>query len=268
VGRPADRSPLTARLDSPPRPAEVSPPFRTPREPLRDLAVRRHRTVPARPACGAPSRPAARALLLDAPDAHPRGTAGGALPPDQGGGRPLPLARAGGGRRRQRLRPRPGEGRRALPAHPEPRLDAGAGRHAARGAPAVHGQGRQPHPRPGAQHPLRGAGARLHRPDLAPGRHGAGDGRRDPQLQAPRPGPGGPGLRGRRCHQHRRVPRGDQPRRGAALPAGGHHREQRLRLLDADLGAVRRGAAGRQGRGLRHSRGCGPTATTCSRPTG
>ncbi len=64
----------------------------------------------------------------------------------------------------------------------------------------------------------------------------------------------GPGLRGRRRHLDRRLPRGDQPRRRAALPAGGDRREQPLRLLHADRAAVRGRATGRQGGGLRHSR--------------
>ena len=41
-------------------------------------------------------------------------------------------------------------------------------------------------------------------------------------------------LRRRRRDVDRRVPRRDQLRRGAALPAGRRRREQRLRLLDAD----------------------------------
>ena len=45
---------------------------------------------------------------------------------------------------------------------------------------------------------------------------------------------GRPGVRGRRRHEHRRVPRRHQLRRGAAAAAGRHRREQRLRLLHAD----------------------------------
>ena len=46
-------------------------------------------------------------------------------------------------------------GRRPLSADPQPRLDAGEGRHAARDPAAVHGQGRLAHPRPRAQHSFR-----------------------------------------------------------------------------------------------------------------
>ena len=95
------------------------------------------------------------------------------------------------------LRPRG----RALAADPEPRLHAGQGRDAARGAAAVHGQGRLAHARPGAQHPLRRRrGPELRRPDLASGRHGAGHGRRHARVQAAEGAAGRAGLRGRRRH--------------------------------------------------------------------
>ena len=56
-----------------------------------------------------------------------------------------------------------------------------------------------------------------------------------------------PRLRRRRRHLDRRVPRRDQLRRRAALPARRDRREQRLRLLDAHAEADRRRAARRQG---------------------
>ena len=95
-------------------------------------------------------------------------------------------------------------------------------------------KGDSPDARPRAQHPLRRRrGPRLHRPDLAPGRHGAGHGRRHAVLQDAEGAAGRPGLRRRRRHVHRRLPRGDQLRRRAALSAGRDRREQRLRLLHA-----------------------------------
>ncbi len=53
------------------------------------------------------------------------------------------------------------------------------GAQPARDHPPVHGEGRFADARPRAQHPLRRHGPRLHRPDLASRRHGAGDGGRD-----------------------------------------------------------------------------------------
>ena len=87
---------------------------------------------------------------------------------------------------------------------------------------------------PRAQHPFRRSRSRLHRPDLPPGRHGPGHGRGHPVLQDAAGAAGGAGLRGRRRDEHRRLPRGDQFRGGAAAAAGGHRGEQRLRLLHAD----------------------------------
>ena len=107
----------------------------------------------------------------------------------------------------------------------------------------------------------------LRRPDLAPGRHGAGDGRhhaRRSRCAAKR----GSGLVyvGDGATSHRRLPRGHQLRRRAALPAGRHRREQRLRLLHARrrsrprraASRTRRsayGVAGRAGRRQRRARG-------------
>ena len=54
----------------------------------------------------------------------------------------------------QRLCARPQQGRHPLPPDPQPRLDAGAGRHPARSPAAVHGQGPESHPRPRAEHPF------------------------------------------------------------------------------------------------------------------
>ena len=74
-------------------------------------------------------------------------------------------------------------------------------------------------------------------------------------LQDAEAAAGRPGVRGRRRHLHRRLPRGDQLRRGAALPARGRDRgEQPLRLLHPHRPAVRGRAADRQGGGLRHPR--------------
>ena len=66
-----------------------------------------------------------------------------------------------------------------------------------------------------------------------------------------------PRLRRRRRDVDRRVSRRDQLRRGAALPARRDRREQRLRVLDADVEADRREAVRRQGDRLRHSRRAG-----------
>ncbi|CAA9351540.1 MAG: Branched-chain alpha-keto acid dehydrogenase, E1 component, alpha subunit, partial [uncultured Gemmatimonadetes bacterium] len=158
--------------------------------------------------------------------AHPLAgrEAGNALQAEQGGGRPIPLAGPGGRVGGQRLRPAPPHGRHrrhAVAADPQPGLHDHGGRHAGRGGAAVHGQGRLAGARQGAEHPLHGLPARLHRADLAAGRPGAGDGGGHAHLQAARPGPGGDGVHRRRRHLHRRLPRGDQLRRRAALPAGG-----------------------------------------------
>ena len=135
----------------------------------------------------------------------------------------------------------------------------------ARGPAAVHGQGRFAHPRPRAQHPFRRPrGPELRRPDLAPGRHGAGHGRRHAHLQDAEGAARRAGVRGRRRHLHRRVPRGHQLRRGPALPAGRDRREQPLRLLHAH----RRSSAPPSGWPTRRrataSPASGPTATTSS----
>ena len=123
----------------------------------------------------------ARALLLDAAHALARGAARRAVPPDEGRRRAVSLARPGGRRGRQRLRAR--APRHPVAADPQPRLDAREGRDAGGDPPAVHGEGRFADARPRAQHPLRRPRSRLHRPDLAARRHGAGDGRRHAVVQ-------------------------------------------------------------------------------------
>ena len=86
------------------------------------------------------------------------------------------------------------------------------GRDAARSAAAVHGQRRFADARPRAEHPLRRSRARVHRPDLAARRHGAGDGRRDADVQDARRKARRSRLRRRRRDIHRCLSRGHQLR--------------------------------------------------------
>ncbi len=212
-------------------------------------------------------RSAARAVLLHA--AHPLagGAAGQSVPADQGGRGTVPLPGPGGRRGGLRLRAGPLQGRRPLSADPQSRLHAGAGRHPARDPAAIHGQGRLTHPGPRAEHSFRRHGARVHRPDLASGRHGAGHGRGHPFVQAAGRAAGRAGVRGRRGHLHRRVPRGDQLRRGPALPAGGDRGEQRLRLLHSHQQADRVHQLQGQGESATGFPACGQTGTMSWRPT-
>ena len=176
------------------------------------------------------------------------------LPADQGRRRTLPLARPGGGR--GRLAPSRSSARDMLSP-----LIRNLGSMLVKGATPVEilrqymAKGDSPTRGRELEHPLRRPRSRLHRPDLAARRHGAGDGRRHALVQAARRGPRGPRVRRRRRDQHRRVPRGDQLRGGAALPARRDRREQRLRLLDADV-ASRRAAKQfvDKARGLRRPR--------------
>ena len=66
---------------------------------------------------------------------------------------------------------------------------------------------------------------------------------------------------------HRRVPRRDQLRRGAALPARRDRREQRLRVLDADARSRPPRSSSWTRRSATASPASRPTATTCSRST-
>jgi hypothetical protein len=169
------------------------------------------------------ARAEARAVLLDAPHAHARGAARRAVSADEGRGglfRSLGQEADAVGscyalERRDVMSP----------------LIRNLGAMLVKGATPVEvlkqymAKGDSPDARPRAEHPLRrrrrpGDDARLPRPDLAARRHGAGDGRRDALVQAARRGPGGARVRGRRRDEHRRLPRGDQLRRRAALPAG------------------------------------------------
>ena len=196
-----------------------------------------------------------------------RGAARESLPADEGRRWTLPLARAGGRRRGQRLRARPERRRHFEPAHSQPGLDAREGRAAAGDHPPVHGQGRFADARTRAEHPLRRARSRLHRPDLASGRHGPGDGRGHALVQDARREARGTRLRGRRRDVDGRLSRRDQLRGGAALPARRDRGEQRLRVLDAEHEAERREGVRGQGDRRTAFRAIARTATTCSRRT-
>ena len=124
-----------------------------------------------------------------------------------------------------------------------------------------------PTARPRAQHPFQRSRARLHRPDLAPGRHGAGHGRRDALVQDAEAAPGRPGLRRRRRDEHRRLPRGDQLRRGAAAARWSSSARTTATPLSTPMQkqtAVTQLVDKAAAYGIP---GVRPTATTCSRCT-
>ena len=136
-------------------------------------------------------------------------------------------------RRRLGVRARPVEGDVLSPLIRNLGLHAGEGRHSARGAAAVHGQGRFAHPAAASSTSTSATsrtrnfiGQISHLGDMVPVMAGV-----TLVVQAAEGGARGAGLRRRRRHLHRRVPRGHQLRRGPALPAGRDRGEQRLRLL-------------------------------------